>query len=119
MRSGGSGASAGAVRAAVVSRVPGESGAERRERRCGQRRAERRERRAYRESGMEGCAELEGVRGAEWRGEPARVGSSCGESGGEREGEREGVPGVGWGGWGVSLRSQCVSTSPKASLRFD
>ena len=100
MRSGGSGASAGAVRAAVVSRVPGESGAERRERRCGRRRAERRERRAYRESGMEGCAELEGVRGAEG-GAVSPPASACpaenlGEGG--REGGREYRGWVGEGG---------------------
>jgi hypothetical protein len=100
MRSGGSGVSAGAVRAAGVSLVPGESGAERRERRCGRRRAERRERRAYRESGMEGCAELEGVRGAEGGAvsppASARPAENLGERG--REGGREYRGWVGEGG---------------------
>jgi hypothetical protein len=88
MRSGGSGVSAGAVRAAGVSLVPGESGAERRERRCGRRRAERRERRAYRESGMEGCAELEGVRGAEGGAVSPRASARPAENLGERGRER-------------------------------
>ena len=96
MRSGGSDVSAGAVRAAGVSHVPGESGAERRERRCG-----RRERRAYRESSMEGCAELEGERGAEGGAvsppASARPEENLGEGGRERGSEYRGWVGEGDG----------------------